>query len=433
VSSTPVSRPGTTLSVDQVRWLQRTAGNRATGRMLSQRRLQRVVDRDIRSTQISPDWAHNLTEPELQQQVDLAQGSLLRMSPDDAAYAGLRENLGVLEAEAARRFAPRPAAAGTAARNPAPLTRPLVSGAGVAGGVAMAGVVGTLGTGSSALGTAGASGALGTAAELGTVAESVWVGGTLVGTGTLTTGTGAVVAGTVVAEGTAVAGGAVIAGGAEVIAVTGATVVAAEAGGGLAAATAAAAGSSVVPVVGWIVAGLIVGGIVIYLVTRDTTPRQAPGATNSGPVTEPSTPPPAMAPPPASSSGPVTDPSTPPPAYAPGASTSSEPLQAGRRPADLPSWNNVTVAWDHINDGHWDGTPLAPGANPRRIGNNDMFNGLTQDAIQALVRAAYATIDQKLATQGDRIRVRGHAGMWTVEFWVNKATREVETAYPIFP
>jgi hypothetical protein len=397
--------------------------------VLTGRRLQRAVDRDIRNTQVTPDWARGLSDQELEQQINLAHSVLGRLAPNDPSQAGLRENMGVLESEASRRFAPAPAVPAPAAAGAR--AAPRIPASGAAGGVAMAGVVGGLGT-VSALETAGASGALGTAAELSTVAESVWVGGSFVGTGTLTTGTGAVVGGTVVAEGTAVAGTAVLAGGAEVVAVTGATVVAAEAGGGVAAAGAAAAGSSVVPVVGWIVAGLIVAGVVIYLVTRDTTPRQAPGAPGGHPVTEPSTGTPVVAPP-VSGGAPVSDPGTHPPALAPGATSSSETLQAGRRPADLPSWNNVTVAWDHIYDGHWDGTPLAPGANPRRVGNNDMFNGLTQSAIQALVRAAYAAVDQKLATQGDRIRVRGQAGIWTVEFWVNKATREVETAYPIFP
>jgi hypothetical protein len=436
------------VSPAQVLLLQRTVGNRATQRIISQRRLLRAVDRDIRTTQVTPAWAQQLGEDELRGQIDLAQRLLLGMAPDDpAAYAGLRENLTVLEAEATRRFAPQPAAPVTSSAGSSPRSRPLVNPAVASGGgLAVAGVVGSFGTGTGTAGaglsSAAASGALGTATELGVVADTVWVGGTMVGTGTLTTGTGAVVGGTIMAEGTAVAGGAVIAGGAEVAAVTGATVVAAEAGTGVAAAeagtgvaaaTAAAAGSSVVPVVGWIVAGLIVGGIVIYLVTRDSTPRQAPAASGAAPVSEPSTPPPAVAPP-ASGQAPVTDPVPWTPASAPGATNATETLlAAGRRPADLPSWGNVSVNWDHIYDGHWDGTPLAPGAQPRRIGNNDMFNGLSKDAIEALVRAAYAAVDQKLATQGDRIRVRGRAGIWTVEFWVNKATREVETAYPIFP
>ena len=434
----PRPRQGMAISPARVLLLQRTAGNRATQRLISQRWLLRAVDRDIRTTQVTPEWAQQLRENELRGQIDLARRLLLGMAPDDSAYAALRENLTVLEADATRRFATSPAAPVTSPARSSPRSRPLFNPAVTSGGgLAVAGVVGSFGTGTGTAGaglsSAAASGALGTATELGVVADTVWVGGTMVGTGTLTAGTGAVVGGTVMAEGTAVAGGAVIAGGAEVAAVTGATVVAAEAGTGVAAAAAAAAGSSVVPVVGWIVAGLIVGGIVIYLVTRDSTPRQAPGASGGAPVSEPSTPPPAVTPP-AAEQAPVSDPVPWTPASAPGATNATETLQAaGRRPADLPSWGNVSVDWDHIYDQHWDGTPLAPRAEPRRIGNNDMFNGLSKDAIDALVRAAYAAVDQKLATQGDRIRVRGRAGIWTVEFWVNKATRKVETAYPIFP
>jgi hypothetical protein len=38
-----------------------------------------------------------------------------------------------------------------------------------------------------------------------------------------------------------------------------------------------------------------------------------------------------------------------------------------------------------------------------------------------------------METQNERIRVRGQADGWQVEFWVNKSTRVIETAYPLFP
>ena len=42
------------------------------------------------------------------------------------------------------------------------------------------------------------------------------------------------------------------------------------------------------PVIGWIVAGVIVAGVVIYLVTRDS-PASAPGTQNQGPASAPGT------------------------------------------------------------------------------------------------------------------------------------------------
>ncbi len=101
-----------------------------------------------------------------------------------------------------------------------------------------------------------------------------------------------------------------------------------------------------------------------------------------------------------------------------------------RRPADLPSIDKVTFEWQHIYDGHWEGTPV------QTRGNNTVFTGLSQGQIQTVVKDAYKNMYAKLQTQktptDNRIRVRGASGNWTVEFWVNKTTKTVESAYPIF-
>jgi hypothetical protein len=100
-----------------------------------------------------------------------------------------------------------------------------------------------------------------------------------------------------------------------------------------------------------------------------------------------------------------------------------------RRPADLPSWSKLTVDWQHIFDGHWEGS-----TQPR--GNNTIFTNLNQNQIKSVVRIAYENVSEKLRTQktpeGDRILVRGQSGTWTVEMWINKATKVLETAYPVF-
>ena len=217
--------------------------------------------------------------------------------------------------------------------------------------------------------------------------------------------------------------------------------------------TEAVAGAALLTPVGWAIVGVVVVGVAIgatiYIVMSleppppasasssprpgkgsMAPPRHAPGAPGGAPVRDPRPAAPAITPG-ANGSGPVEAPGpvVGPPITEPG--PPAEPLQAGR-PADLPSWNNATIDWEHVFDGHWDGTPLARGANPRRVGNNTMFNGLTKEQIQRVVRGAYGAVDEKLQTQDDRILVRGAYGGWVVEFWVNKATREIETAYPIF-
>ena len=61
---------------------------------------------------------------------------------------------------------------------------------------------------------------------------------------------------------------------------------------------------------------------------------------------------------------------------------------------------------------------------------------LTQSQIMAVVRDAYGNAYEKNKTQRgvneERIRIRGVSGSWVVEMWVNKTTKTVETAYPIF-
>ena len=172
----------------------------------------------------------------------------------------------------------------------------------------------------------------------------VVVGGTNLGIGAYLAAGGGVAGGTALAEGTAVVAGTVLAEGAAVVGTTavagGATVVAvpaaaATATGGVATAGAVAGGSATVPVVGWIVAGVIVGGIVIYLVyraTRDESPPpvQAPSGNAGAPVTEPSSGPPMSLPPATGpTSAPMVDPGPSVPASLPGAPHDGPVLASG--------------------------------------------------------------------------------------------------------
>lgn len=49
------------------------------------------------------------------------------------------------------------------------------------------------------------------------------------------------------------------------------------------------------------------------------------------------------------------------------------------------------------------------------------------------VKNAYKNVHSKLQTQGDRMLLRGTASNGLeIEMWINKATKTIETAYPIF-
>jgi hypothetical protein len=97
---------------------------------------------------------------------------------------------------------------------------------------------------------------------------------------------------------------------------------------------------------------------------------------------------------------------------------------SNKRPADLPSSKKVKYDWDHIFEGHWEGTPA------KTRGNNTVFWGLNKNQIKAVIQDAYKNIYKKVQTQGDKIRVRGKSGKWDIEMWVNKKTNQIETAYP---
>jgi len=95
-----------------------------------------------------------------------------------------------------------------------------------------------------------------------------------------------------------------------------------------------------------------------------------------------------------------------------------------RKPIDLPAWNKLTVDWEHIFEGHWEGTD-------QPVGNNTMFTGLNQAQIRRVVKGAYQ-VAQKIRSQGDRVLVSGVFDGWTVEMWVNKESKTLESAYPVF-
>jgi hypothetical protein len=94
------------------------------------------------------------------------------------------------------------------------------------------------------------------------------------------------------------------------------------------------------------------------------------------------------------------------------------------RAINLPSWKKLTIDWVHIAERHIPGGLFAQG-------QKTVFHGLNQKQVATVLEGAYRNA-KKLLTQGDRVLIRGTHGGWTVEMWINKATKTVETAYPVF-
>ncbi len=91
----------------------------------------------------------------------------------------------------------------------------------------------------------------------------------------------------------------------------------------------------------------------------------------------------------------------------------------------LPAWKTIAVDIEHIASGHMHG-------GSRVSSLKTLFpQGMTKDQVHKMVRSAYRNVHKKLLTQGDRILLRGSSNGTTIEMWLNKATKTIETAYPI--
>ncbi len=96
---------------------------------------------------------------------------------------------------------------------------------------------------------------------------------------------------------------------------------------------------------------------------------------------------------------------------------------------NLPAWQRLTIDWAHIAERHLPGGIYSAG--------RTVFNGLNQSQVGRLIREAYGN-SKLLRTQVDfaanetRVLLRGRAGPWTIEMWLNKTRGIIETAFPIF-
>ncbi|WP_081426714.1 RHS repeat-associated core domain-containing protein [Sorangium cellulosum] len=100
---------------------------------------------------------------------------------------------------------------------------------------------------------------------------------------------------------------------------------------------------------------------------------------------------------------------------------------AGAR-VNMPAWRKIAIDMDEVASGHMvGGRRLAPG------NKKDVFpTGMTETQVERAIRNAYRH-GEVLYSQGpDRVFVRGPFGSGSIEMWVNKTARQIETAWPKF-
>ncbi|AGP41251.1 FG-GAP-like repeat-containing protein [Sorangium cellulosum] len=102
-------------------------------------------------------------------------------------------------------------------------------------------------------------------------------------------------------------------------------------------------------------------------------------------------------------------------------------IAAGAR-VNMPAWRKIAIDMDEVASGHMvGGRRLAPG------NKKDVFPvGMTETQVERAIRHAYRH-GEVLHSQGaDRVFVRGPFGEGLIEMWVNKSTKQIETAWPKF-
>jgi RHS repeat-associated protein len=102
-------------------------------------------------------------------------------------------------------------------------------------------------------------------------------------------------------------------------------------------------------------------------------------------------------------------------------------ITAGKR-VNMPAWKKIAIDMEEVSSGHMSGgARLAPG------NKKDVFaEGMTQAQIERAIRNAYRH-GEVLKSQGaDRVFVRGPFEHGSIEMWVNKTTKKIETAWPKF-
>lgn len=92
---------------------------------------------------------------------------------------------------------------------------------------------------------------------------------------------------------------------------------------------------------------------------------------------------------------------------------------------NLPSWRRVIIDMGHVAERHIVGGQYAG------EGGRDVFpKTMNALGVERAIRQAYR-YSEKVRVQGDRIMLRGVGAGMRIEMWFNKATKTIETAYPL--
>ncbi|MFF4037146.1 polymorphic toxin-type HINT domain-containing protein [Streptomyces sp. NPDC001816] len=98
------------------------------------------------------------------------------------------------------------------------------------------------------------------------------------------------------------------------------------------------------------------------------------------------------------------------------------------KPSNLPGWRKVDIDMDHVLDRH-----TAAGKTYNQSGIKTKYpDYMSAGEIEATIRKAYKSSSVAGPSQGDRVFLRGSANGLEIEMWVNKQTRTIETAYPVW-
>jgi hypothetical protein len=99
-----------------------------------------------------------------------------------------------------------------------------------------------------------------------------------------------------------------------------------------------------------------------------------------------------------------------------------------RKPVNLPAWKKVDIDMKHIVDRHTAGGKIF-----KQSGIKDKFpDDMSHGQIESTVRQAYRRSSVAGPSQGDRSFLRGRANGLEIEMWVNRRSKTIETAYPIW-
>jgi len=90
---------------------------------------------------------------------------------------------------------------------------------------------------------------------------------------------------------------------------------------------------------------------------------------------------------------------------------------------NLPAWRKVGIDMGHVVERHTAGGPLA-------AGRTTFPTMMSERGIERAIREAYR-YGQRVGGEGDRILMQGTSRGLTIEMWVNRGTRMIETAYPV--